>query len=376
MLISNNVLFIAGTNKSYFPSGNALIIKTQKRLMLFDTSPGSQLIEKALKEQWGKTLSDITDIFLSHIHFDHSHSLAKIFKKTNRTAKIYSSPFTLKRMHDIKNVCVFAGIPPSGFHHMIGFGESLGFENHEYPSQIKAPLEHLNLLTFDEKNITILPIESHGHCPNYFAFEIIDGDTKIMFSGDYDFTPVPWYGSTQRGDAIELFIEATKELVARDPDILVSSHRSTPILKKDLPQELKKFLDGIQYRTTKLINSMGVAPMTLKDIPNLVYPIDKMIQMSGESGKFSDDYIYLATLWDVLMRLSHLEHAWKLGLAKCIDAKGDEHLEKCIKAGKYLPRTGDAYLGLDWARETLEQTPEFLESLENKFPMQSKWIRI
>jgi glyoxylase-like metal-dependent hydrolase (beta-lactamase superfamily II) len=349
---------ILGKNNSKFPSGNALFINLNEKKILIDTNPGEERISRFLKAQFRLSISNITDIILTHTHLDHALGLAPIFEQSN--AKIYAHPDTLQRCEKKARVGLYAGIQKDQIHHFEAFGSSLGFRDRSYPSNRKFPLHGNEKILYDE--VSIFAHETNAHCLHMLDYEIKDGNIEILLSCDYDFTPVPWYGVPQRGLAVQSFKSAARELVNRNADYIVSSHRVNPIPLKNQKKELDRYLRTIDERTKRASDLLpSNKSIKLKDIGDFVYPIKDM-------GKhYSKDYKICAQTWDYWLLLSHLEEAWRLGKTECIESDGDVFLEKCIEADEYLPNKVNELLVNGWAEKTLHEEMPF------PLPINSVW---
>jgi len=351
---------ILGEDRSKFPSGNALFIHNNDKKLLIDTNPGAELISDFVESQLNFELSDITDIILSHAHLDHARGLATIFEQSN--AKIYGHPDTLKRCEKKARVGLYAGIPKDDIAHFKAFGSSLGFKDRNYPQSHKIAITDGQKVEFD--NISLIAHETNAHCLHMLNYEIIDGEYRILLSCDYDFTPIPWYGVPQRGEAVRSFKSASKQLVQKKADYVISSHRTMPLNRKDQNRELNKYLQLINNRTTRAIELIpSHKSIKLRELEEFVYPISKM------DGHYSNDYQICAQAWDYWILLAHLEDAWRLGKIQCIDAGGDVFLEQCIEEGHYIPDKVDELLVDGWASETLQ------ERMPYSLPLNSRWKR-
>ncbi|MHA1341618.1 MAG: MBL fold metallo-hydrolase [Promethearchaeota archaeon] len=369
--LSKHIWCIGGLNKAKFPEGNALFIKTPNHRVLIDTNPGINIIEKALNDEMNLKCADITEILLTHTHLDHGRSLADIYEESK--ARIYAHKDTLTRCEKTKKIGLYAGIPKEFIHHFEEFGTSIGFKNKKYPAYSKIPLSDQVKIEFDD--VTIIPHEVFGHAPNIFYFEIKDSqiinqnskgqnnnEYSIILSGDYDFTPIPWYGIPQRGDSVELFKNDTIEIVNKKPNCLISSHRIDLIYQNYIYSELKKFLNIINDRTNRITQLLSSNKQyKLKEIPDFVYPVKKM------KGKFSNNYIYCAQIWDNWLKLAHLEVAWKEGKVICTDSANDEYLQKSIENKNPIERTTNEKKGLLWASKTMNEESPY------EIPLDSKW---
>jgi glyoxylase-like metal-dependent hydrolase (beta-lactamase superfamily II) len=355
--INEHIWVIHGEDQSRFPSGNAILINSQDKLVLIDTNPGFERVESALREITSNNPKKITDIVLSHAHLDHGRGLANIFEENQ--SMIHAHPDTLQRCEKKARVGLYAGIPKEEVHFFEEFGQSLGFQDKKYPDQNKTPIQDGQIIKFG--NIKVLAHETFGHCVHMLDYEIMDGDLRVILSCDFDFSPVPWYGVPQRGDSIDMFIKDIMKIIKRNPSFIISSHRIEPILPKDYEVEFTKYQKILENRTDKAVSLCSDQDVTICEMKNFVYPIEKM------KGKYSDAYIHCAQWWDYWLLLAHLEKAWELGKVQCCDAAGDIFLEKCIRQNKYLIRSEFEKKGLNWAITTLKETPLW------SIPVKSRW---
>ncbi|TFF98003.1 MAG: MBL fold metallo-hydrolase [Promethearchaeota archaeon] len=352
---------ILGEDKSKFPSGNALFINTEDKKVLIDTNPGEKIISTFLESQFNISLSDITDIILSHAHLDHARGLATVFEASG--GSIFGHSDTLKRCEKRVRIGLYAGIPLKEIHHFEAFGESLGFKDRSYPSSKKVALEDKQKIEFN--NIAIIAHETNAHCLHMLDYEIIDGDIRILLSCDYDFTPVPWYGVPQRGAAVSSFKSATKQLVERNANYIISSHRIKPINLEKQKEELKQYLELINKRTHRAVNLLNLEDENmLNDMGDFVYPVSKMKEY------YSDHYVHCAKNWDKWILLAHLEDAWRLGKVECVDGGNDKFLERCIEERHYLRNQVENLLIQGWAEKTLD------EEMPYSLPLNSIWKKI
>ncbi len=357
--LSKHVWLLPGPDQARFPSGNSLVIVDGDLLGILDTNPGYQALASGIGTITDKQLCDVTDILLTHTHLDHGRGLAAVFEDSK--AKIHAHPDTLSRCERAARVGLYAGIPPEGIHHFQSFGSEIGFIDRDYPNSSKIGINDGECRQLG--TVSIIAHETWAHAPHVLDYELVDGDTHILFTHDYDFSPVPWYGIPQRGDSIPVFMEESKALVARNPDLLVSSHRAEPISPEKFATELNQYLCVIMGRTERAVQLLGCSEKQLGDLPSFVYPVEKM------TGKYSKDYIYLAGIWDKWLLLAHLEHAWALGLLQCTSTGNDPFLEDCLEFGACKPRTDENDLhGIEWANKTLQEHCNF------QLPMASKWV--
>lgn len=195
-------------------------------------------------------------------------------------------------------------------------------------------------------------------------YEILDNGERFILSCDYDFSPIPWYGIPQRGESIDMFKEAASEIVHRNPDCIISSHLEEPIKPEKFKEQLHNYNRILDSRTDTAVQLIGNDEISLQDMIDFVYPVKKM------HGRYSNDYVQLAAIWDRWLLLSHLEHAWKENKVQCTYADKDIFLEQCIQAGEYKERSTHERKGIDWAMETLNETSPW------ELPFKSRWKRL
>lgn len=356
--LSKHTWMITGDNKSKFPSGTAVFIQTQHHRVLVDTNPGYSLIEQFLQNVKNLHVEDITDIILTHAHLDHVKGLGQVFEKAQ--TNLWGLPDTLQRCEDSRRIGMYAGIPPEEIQHFVNFGQAEGFITRSYPAGLKKPIPPGHPIVFD--SVFIKPHVTDAHALRVLDLEIIDDDLHLLISQDYDFTPVPWYGVPQRGAAVLNFIRETREMVAKQPDLIISSHRKNPIKRQEQESELSKYVKVISSRTDQAVTGLSkLGTVQLLEMPEFIYPTSKM------GGKYSADYIRLGEIWDRWILLAHLEDAWRQGRVECVDAGGDPFLRECINSGAYNPELVEEYLTRKWCEQTLILRPPYT------IPVESTW---
>ena len=89
--------------------GWSVFLETEHGNYLFDTGGGKTIINNA--RQFGKNLSEIKGIILSHHHYDHTSGLLSVLEHTNKV-KVYAHPELFKDSYSVRNgVERYIGIP-------------------------------------------------------------------------------------------------------------------------------------------------------------------------------------------------------------------------------------------------------------------------
>ena len=89
--------------------GWSVFLETEHGNYLFDTGGGKTIINNA--RQFGKNLSEIKGIILSHHHYDHTGGLLSVLEHANKV-KVYTHPKLFKNSYSVRNgVERYIGIP-------------------------------------------------------------------------------------------------------------------------------------------------------------------------------------------------------------------------------------------------------------------------
>ncbi|MHA1897321.1 MAG: MBL fold metallo-hydrolase, partial [Promethearchaeota archaeon] len=356
---------------SRFPSGNALVIMDKKHLFLIDTNPGFNLLKEGfsiIKEHQDPKLKkadirSLDGIFLTHPHLDHSRALFDVFSRNK--AKIYSHSDTLMRIDNVQKIGLLAGISRREIHYFQEFGKSLGFKNENYDPSRLVSMKHGQEFKFGE--ISIKAFEFSGHTPHLLVFQIedLENNLKLIFSADYDFTPISWYGIPLRGYSIKLFLDDLQNILNLNAELFISSHLRNIIEKKNAIEQITKYQEIFEERTKRAIElTPKLNELSLEEYPEFVYPISKM------KGRFSEAYIELAKIWDRWILLSHLEYAMVLDAIKCTNPAGDPLLKKYIRERKLISENEARKIENTWCDKSLK-----LEDIW-RIPLESRWTRI
>lgn len=149
---------------------NVYLIATTESLILIDSGSkvGKPIIEKNIKEA-GFNPGDITDILLSHSHFDHCDSLSKWLNDYNPNL----------HMSDIG-----AEYLKKGDYRLVGyqiFGPDYIFDSFESDHKVKDGE------SFNIGSIKIKGYSMPGHTPDSMIFVAIIKEKKIWICGDITF---------------------------------------------------------------------------------------------------------------------------------------------------------------------------------------------
>jgi ribonuclease BN (tRNA processing enzyme) len=141
--------------------------------LLFDSGPGTM---RRLLEA-GVTIYDITHLFYTHLHPDHTGELVPFL-------------FATKYSHAGRRKIPLTVIAGSGFLHFFQklkavYGQWIQLED-EFPNMMEMDITNPDLLRFPDFSVHSMPM---AHNPESLAFKITTNNNQtVVFSGDTDYT--------------------------------------------------------------------------------------------------------------------------------------------------------------------------------------------
>lgn len=223
---------------------NCFIIKSGDRTLVIDSGfdhPETEKMFFAGLEEVGAEVGK-TDMFLTHLHADHSGLAAKF--KNKYEGKIYCSAIDTEYINKM-NVDLYSQnfvpiLKSMGINAEVDF-----FETHPgLVYCIKEPIETIISKEGDKISIgdyDFEVIDVSGHTPGHLA--LYDKKHKILFGGDHilnKITPNISFWDFKFGDILGTYLKNLDKIYSMDINIVFSAHRNiieNPKLRID---ELKK----------------------------------------------------------------------------------------------------------------------------------------
>lgn len=208
---------------------NSYYIKGKNRNLLIDTGFNTQVCYDVLKLGLEELNADManSDIFLTHLHTDHSGLCGKI---ASNSSKIYISETDAKYLKELYN--------PEYLHYLDNRSIAFGFSMEELEENNKItpilkylPSKHTEFtgikdgFKLDLGNYNFRCIETPGHTPGHMC--LYDENHKILFSGDhviFDITPniTPWKNID---NSLKLYMNSLERIKKLDIINTFSAHR-------------------------------------------------------------------------------------------------------------------------------------------------------
>ncbi len=278
--ITRGVYLIWAQNGGRFPYSYSFLLRGSKRNILIDAGAGREAIRE-VRDEIGVDL-----VLLTHPHGDHFSCLTLlegipciIPRAKWETVKDFST-LGKRFVHDDEDARKV----------WVHFMENTLGARPFVPSDTYREGD-----TYFTGEHELLAISMPGHTADHFAF--LEVGSKILFSGDIDFTPFgPWYGHEE--SSIDDFLFSLKRVKEAKPEIIASSH--VPPLTKPFHDELSRYENKIYQREE-----------AIKDFYDEGLSLNKIVSLSPIYG----GHPHLPELLAYFERVMIEKHLSRLGLA-------------------------------------------------------------
>lgn len=223
---------------------NCYIIKSNDRTLVidsgFDHPETEELFFKGLEEvgaEIGKT-----DMFLTHLHADHSGLAAKF--KNRYDGKVFCSEKDSLYINSMKDTLYSEHFVP--ILKTMGINEGVDFFK-THPGLVYCIKEKIDTtfvkegdkINIGEYNFEVVDVM--GHTPGHLA--LYEKNSKIFFGGDHilnKITPNISFWHFKYGDILGIYLENLDKIYNLDINFVFSAHRSIIENHKSRIEELKK----------------------------------------------------------------------------------------------------------------------------------------
>jgi glyoxylase-like metal-dependent hydrolase (beta-lactamase superfamily II) len=250
------------------------LIENGGQPVLIETGPDSTFrkLEKSLNEL-GYSMEDIREVFVTHIHLDHSGAAWR-FAKAGAT--IYVHPFGAKHLTDPTKLIASA---------QIIYKERM----EELWGQIQPiPKEHIYAIEDGETlkigSVEIKALETLGHASHHHSY-VIDG---VLFMGDIGGTRIdngPVLPQTPPPDVnIEFCQQSIKKIRELDPALIYPTHFGKS-------EEVKQHLDELESRLLEFTEWVGARLREGKNEEDMVSEFENLLYEILNEAKASPELI-------------------------------------------------------------------------------------
>lgn len=223
---------------------NCYIIKVEDKTLVIDSGFDHPETEEAFFKGLDEIGAEVgkTDMFLTHLHADHS-GLAVKFKKKYK-GKVYCSQTDTAYINTMKDDLYSKRFVP--ILKIMGIEDNVEFfkthpglvycikENIE--TELVQPGDMINIGNFNFEVIDVM-----GHTPGHFA--LYDKEHKLFFGGDHilnKITPNISFWDFKYGDILGIYLKNLDKVYNMDIDIVFAAHRNIIDNPKQRIDELKK----------------------------------------------------------------------------------------------------------------------------------------
>lgn len=166
MMILPDIYLLSGFAYQIHQNVYGIAIQNEKRLVLIDTGLDGRDIEQIRKTMkvWGLDGYKITEIFLTHAHFDHTGN-ASYFEKQGATLYAGNS--------DADSI-------ETGDEHTIGYAYGRDFPTCQ---NVKRQMNRERLYLAEDYEVECY--HTPGHTEGSMCYELHHGGRRILFTGDF-----------------------------------------------------------------------------------------------------------------------------------------------------------------------------------------------
>jgi glyoxylase-like metal-dependent hydrolase (beta-lactamase superfamily II) len=289
-------LFVPGENSGTYPFSHSLLLKiTEKDGVLFDSGFGHTRVKEVLME------FNITKVFLSHWHEDH---ISGNYLLREKEAEFYSHPLDARLLRDIGQFQTFYETVGSSVEDY--FQELLHSMRLENLTEIREVGDNTEIKLGNRFTIRVIhtPGHSAGHCCYY------EPNLLLLFLADIDLSGLgPWYGCLDSN--LEDYMKSINRLSQMDIEYAISSHKGIFKGKKEIKNQLLKFLKVIDMRDDKIQEELSEGtPKSLEDLvgKGIIYRNYKQMR----------EYLFIA---EKIMISKHLSRLIKRGIVSKNETK-------------------------------------------------------
>ncbi len=289
---------------------NSYYIRGDRRNLLVDTGFNCDVCYEALRGGLDELGADMgnTDIFLTHLHSDHSGLCARV---SSESSKIFVSETDEKYLESFSKDDYWDRLHKNAS--VLGFSEAELEENKRTnPIRAYAPPREtiytpvVDGFQIDLGGISLQAVATPGHTPGHMC--LYDVEHKTFLSGDhilFDITPniTTWQGVD---DSLGLYIESLKKIRKFDVETTLAAHRSAT---GSLSQRIDEL---IEHHKSRLDEAFRI----VKSSPGLsAYEAASKMKWSIRAKDWSE--FPITQKWFAVGEASaHLEHLLGKGIIK------------------------------------------------------------
>lgn len=297
--------------KNPLKSLNSYFIKGKKRNLIVDTGFNRPECQEALFKGVRELEMDLekTDIFITHLHADHSGLATKLMTKGTR---VYSSKTDARAIND--SLRYESWLEVGRFMERYGF--ILGISKEalvKHPARKYCPDHEIDFTLVQEKDVISLGnfdfrcIETPGHTPGHIC--LYEPGRKVLLAGDHilgDITPniAMW---EEMIDPLGEYLQSLNKILDMDIDLVLPAHRGMIDNWRARIEELK------HHHAVRLQEVLEI----LQDGPQNGY--DVAARMTWDIKASSWDHYPIPQKWFATGEaVSHLEHLVRTGQVRKI----------------------------------------------------------
>ena len=287
---------------------NSYLIRGEDRNLLIDTGFNHPDCEKAMQKAFEEigVCMDNTDIFLTHLHVDHTGLTSKLMK-----------PYTKVYIEPREGACVNGFLCDTYWENLLKYQDYMGVPKHLQLSRNLHPAYrycndriidftdvHIGDI-FEVGNYRLEAIDLAGHTPGQLG--LWDAEKGLLISADHILAKItPNIGLWDfHADYLGIFMKNLHKVKEMPVRTLLSAHRQ-PI--EDINQRIDELLLHHEQRLNEVCQ-------ILSEGEKCVYDVSRLMKWDYKGGDF-DDFPPMQKWFASMEVFAHLEHLYRTGRAK------------------------------------------------------------
>ena len=249
--------------KSPLKSVNCYFILGHKRHLLIDTAFNHETCELSILAQLGElgvTIED-TDIFVTHLHVDHSGLIARLKRPTN---EIYASPQDKALIDGFQQPQRWGWVADNN--ELMGIPESYKLRIEDHVAYRMRPDKIVDITTVSEGHklsiggFELEVIDLPGHTPGHIG--LWESNRGYLFCGDHILSDISTNTTAWDldNDYLTMYRESLLKVRGMPTQKLFTAHRNPP---KDTNARIDELLDHQHLRSRRVLEILGASPTAM-----------------------------------------------------------------------------------------------------------------
>ncbi|MHA1371216.1 MAG: MBL fold metallo-hydrolase [Promethearchaeota archaeon] len=260
----DNLKLVNEKKRARFPASRTIFIDDKIKVII---DPGAD--EERLKKILQKNSIDL--VINTHYHFDHICNNF-LFSKSKIYLNEIEAPYFIDTTNIPRNVGVFEIYGQKGIDDWLKYTKNSNSEqtpyspsrNHKWylsTQKLDGIYKDKQIFNFGETEVRV--IATPGHSKGFSC--LLFPNQSAIYTGDIDLTVWgPWYHGSDSD--IDDFIKSANKIAKLDVEYFITAHEIGVVSREDFRTRLKKYLNIIDKKDSKILDKLRKKPLTLEEL--------------------------------------------------------------------------------------------------------------